>query len=1055
MNKVLLLCLTALFTVVNCDLWAQDRTVSGTVTSVEDGGPLPGVNVVVKNSVNGTVTDVDGHYSISVPGEGGVLVFSFIGFETQEVEVGGRSTVDVQMSSDVKQLNEVVVTALGIEKEERSLGYAMTSIDNDELVKAQSPNALNALQGKVAGVNITSASGAPGASSRIILRGFSSLGGSNQPLFVVDGVPINNGVINSDDLNGGLDFGNRINDLNPEDIASVSVLKGASGTALYGSRAASGVIVITTKKGKSGVNKGTEVTVNSSVTFDTPLKLPTFQNSYGQGFFGERDLLENTSWGPKFDRKERLWGHVVNNTQQLKPYVALPDNVKDFWDIGKTYNNTVSIANGDEQSSYYLSYGNVKSDGIMPTDADSYTRNTISLRGATTLTNKISASASLNYVGKDNKFVPTGQEQSVYDNIMQTPRDISIIDHKDYKSLFNNLDNYFSGYTLNPYYVLNEHGATADENRFFGNVTLSYPINDYLKITDRFGGDVSSTHTKSWRAITQVWRNDYNDDPGRVIVDNFLNREINNDVMLDFNKMFGELSVSALVGQNFNQREYRSSDSRVTGLDLPFFYDLSNSSATPEIDEYYEKRRIMGAYASVDLSYRNILFLTLNARNDWSSTLPKENRSFFYPGVNGAVDLAGIIPAIENVFTLAKIRAGWAKVGKDADPYLINSVFVHGSQSDGYESLKYPLAGNINAFEVGNRIGNVGLTPEFTTEFEIGGDFRFFNGRVRLDGAYYDRTITDLIWNANLSYTTGYATQTLNLGEITNKGVELLLSASPVRSSNFTWDISINFTKNDNKLVKLVEGLDQIDLGGTGSMAFIGRPGEPLGLFLGPVASRDPQGRIIVSSSGAAAGMPVATSENQVYANSQYDYMAGLVNDLTYKGISLGFTFDLRQGGYMYSRTAEMMYFTGTAPNTIYNDRQPFIIPNSVIESSPGSGEYLENTTPLSAANLYSYWGQAFGGGLFNKRFLVSKSFLKLRELRIGYSLPASLLSRTPFGSVNVALIGRNLLIWTPEDNHFIDPESTTFGNDLEADYGEFSATPTVRSMGVNVRLTF
>lgn len=1050
MKKVLLLGLTAVLMLASSELWAQERTVSGIVSSADDGGPLPGVNVVIKGTTNGGVTDVDGKYSVMVPQGSGVLVFTFIGFETQEVEIGMRSTVDVQMNTDVQQLSEVIVTALGIEKEERSLGYAVTSIKNEALTRAQSPNALNALQGKVAGVNITSASGSPGASSRIILRGFSSLGGSNQPLFVVDGVPVNNGVVGDDDLNGGLDFGNRINDLNPEDIESLSILKGASGTTLYGSRAASGVIVITTKKGKAGIKKGAQITVNSSLTLDSPLKLPTFQNEYGQGFFGGVDLLENTSWGAKFDGVDRLWGHVVDNSQQFKPYVAQPDNIKDFWDIGKTYNNSVAISNGDENSNYYLSYGNINADGIMPTDADSYNRNTLSLRGSTTLTNKIKASASLNFVSKNNKFVPTGQDQSVYDNIMQTPRDISIIDHKDYKSLFNNLDNYYSGYTLNPYYVLNEHGANASENRFFGNVALTYPITDHITVTDRFGGDVSSTHAKSWRAITQVSRNDYNDDPGRVIVQDYFNREINNDLMINFNKTFGEdFSLGVLVGHNVNQREYRTSLARVTGLDLPNFYDLSNSPSTPVVDEYYERKRIMGVYSSIDLSYRNFLFLSLNGRNDWSSTLPKENRSFFYPGVNGGVDLAGIIPGIEDIFTLAKIRAGWARVGKDAGPYLINSVFVEGEQFDGFRYLRYPLAGNINAFEVSNRIGNSGLTPEFTTEFEIGGDFRFFNGRVRLDGAYYNRTITDLIWNANLSYATGYSTQTLNLGEITNKGIELLLSVSPVVTNNFTWDVSVNYTRNRNVLVRLAEGLDQVDLGGTGAMAFVGRPGQPLGLFLGPVALLDDQGRTIVNSQG----LPTSDPENQIYGNSQYDFMAGLVNNLSYKGISLGFTLDLRQGGLMYSRTAEMMYFAGTAPQTLYNDRQPFIVPNSVVQVAPG--EYAENTTPVTINTLHTYWGQSFGGGLFNKRFLVSKSFMKLRELSLSYSLPASLLSNTPFGSVQVSLIGRNLFIWTPDDNHFVDPESTTFGNDLEADYGEFSATPTVRSVGANIRLTF
>jgi len=1042
--------------------FAQDRTITGTVTSTEEEGGLPGVTVAVKGKATiGTVTDVEGRYTLSVPEDAETLIFSYIGMVSQEIPIGAQTIIDVALVPDMKQLSEVVVTAIGIEKQERTIGYSMTKIDNAELIKSKSPNTLSSLQGKVAGVNITSASGAPGASSRIILRGFSSLGGSNQPLIVVDGVPINNDVINdasidgTSDLNGGFDFGNRLNDLNPEDIESVNLIKGASGTTLYGSRAASGVLVITTKKGKSGTKKGIEVTATSSVTFDTPLKLPTFQNDYGQGFFGGVDLIENTSWGPKFDGQERPWGYVVNNQQQLKKYEGQPNNLKDFWDVGKTYNSTVSIANGNENSTYYLSYGNIKSDGIMPTDADSYNRNTIALRGSTKLSNKLSASASLNYVAKNSRFVPTGQQQSVYDNVMQTPRDISIVDHKDYKSLFNNLDNYYSGYTLNPYYVLNEHGTSGNEDRFFGNVTLSYPITNYLSATARIGGDVSNSQIKSWRAITEVYRNDYNDDPGRVILNHFFNREINSDLMLTFSKTFNnDLDLNVLVGNNINQRERRITESRVTGLDIPFFYDLSNSSSTPVIDEYFEKRRIVGLYSSVDLSYRNFIFLTLNARNDWSSTLPKENRSFFYPGVNGGVDVSGIFPSLKSIFSLAKIRAGWAQVGRDADPYLIRSVFVKGEQFDGYTYLRYPLAGNINSFERGNNIGNQTLQPEIATETEVGVDLRMFNNRLRLDATYYNRVITDLIWRADLPYSSGYASQTLNLGKITNKGYEILISATPFSSDDFSWDISYNYTRNWNMLNELTDNLDQISLGGTGSIGFVARPGTPLGLFEGPVPLTDNQGRVIVN----AQGLPTASSENGIYGSSQYNYLAGVTNNISYKGISLGFTFDIRDGGIMYSRTKEMMYFTGTAPNTTYNDRQPFVVPNSVVQAGTddnGNPIYVENTTPITyGSNLHTYWGQSYGGGEFGKRFMVSKSFVKLRELSISYSLPTTLLDKTPFGNVQVSLIGRNLFIWTPEENKYIDPESTTFGNDIEADYGEFSATPTVRSMGVNLRIT-
>ena len=1035
--------------------WAQERTITGKVTAAEDGSALPGVNVLLKGTTTGTVTDISGNYTLSISESGGTLVFSIVGFKLLETETGTRAVVNVQMTEDSRQLTEVVVTAMGIERAERSLGYSVSAVGAKELTKTKSSSLLNALQGKVPGVNITSASGAPGASTRIIMRGFSSLGGSNQPLFVIDGVPVNNGVVADNDLNGGLDFGNRINDLHTEDIESINILRSASGTTLYGSRAASGVVLITTKNGRRDEMEGPQVAYTTSVTFDTPLKLPTYQNDYGQGFFGERDLLENTSWGPKFDGEDRVWGWVVNNQQQLKPYVALPDNVKDFWDVGTTFNNHISLSNASKESSYYASYGNVNSDGIMPTNADSYNRNTLSLRASTNLLDKMTASGSFNFVSKKNRFVPTGQDQSVYDNVVQTPRDISIIDHKDYNSTFNNLENYYSGYTLNPYYTLNEHGSKSSEERLYGNVMVTYPVNDYIKVSNRFGGDVSNTNVKLWRAITQVDRNDYNDDVGRVVIQDYFNREINNDLMLTFDKNIGgDIFLNVLVGHNINQREFRSSSARVTGLDLPNYFDLSNSSSTPVVDEYSEKRRLIGAYSSVNLSYKDFIFLTLNARNDWSSTLPKENRSFFYPGANVSVDLTGFVPALENIFTLAKVRAGWAKVGKDANPYLINSVFVRGEQTDGYRFLRYPLAGNINSFEVSDRLGNPNLTPEFTTEFEVGTDLRFFNGRARIDATYYDKTITDLIWNVNLSYTSGYSRQTLNLGELTNKGIELLVQASPFVSSDFEWEISFTYTKNNNKLVRLIEGLDQIDLGGTSSLGFVAKPGQPVGLFLGPVALTDDQGRIVVNSQG----LPTSAPENQIYANSQNDFMAGIRNNLTYKGISLSFTFDIRHGGYMYSRTSEMMHFTGTAPNTVYNDRQPFIVPNSVVkvdEDDDGNPIYGENTTPIDAGNLYTYWGQSYGGGLFNKRFLVSKTFTKLRELRISYSLPAAILSTTPFTEVEVSLIGRNLFIWTPSDNHYVDPESTTFGNDLAADYGEYSATPTVKSMGINLRVTF
>ncbi|NJO68012.1 MAG: SusC/RagA family TonB-linked outer membrane protein, partial [Bacteroidetes bacterium] len=498
---------------------AQTVQVRGKVTSAEDGTPLPGATVVVKGSTVGTTADIDGNYVLNVPSGTGTLVFSYVGMTTLEQEMGGRTTIDVALEPSATGLEEVVVTALGIRKSEKNLGYAATSVSSDDITASGSRNAMNALQGKVAGINISSASGQPGSSSRVLLRGFSSLGGNNQPLYVVDGVPISNRLIGDTDINEGMDFGNRANDINPEDIESITVLKGASGAALYGSRASNGVIIITTKKGSNQAGKGAKIDIASSTTFENPLRISEMQNEFGQGWYDgtlEANLEENGSWGPKFDGVTRIWGHVVDNQQQIKPYKALKTNVKDFFDTGVTLNNSVSITNGNDKSSYYLSYGNINADGILPGDVDSYKRNNFAIRGSSKFGNKLDVSGSFNYVKKDSRVAITGQEQSVMDGLFQTPRDISIVDQKDYNNKFNDVDNYYTIYAQNPYYVLNEHGNKFTENRLFGNVTLDYALTPWLKTTFRLGSDVSNATLKSWRAITLSERANYNDEVGRV-----------------------------------------------------------------------------------------------------------------------------------------------------------------------------------------------------------------------------------------------------------------------------------------------------------------------------------------------------------------------------------------------------------------------------------------------------------------------------------------------------------------------------------------------------------
>lgn len=1035
---------------------AQSRSVSGKVFSAEDGQPIIGASVVVKGTTMGTITGVNGDFTISLPSNEKTLVISYVGMKTTEVEA--KNGLIVKLESDALVIDEVVVTAIGIKRSQKALGYAATTVNANDITATGNRSALNALQGKVAGVEISSASGSPGSSTRVIMRGFSSLGGSNQPLYVVDGVPVSNGQIGSTNINGGVDFGNRANDINPEDIETMTILKGGSATALYGSRAASGVIIITTKNGSKANNKA-KVEVSSTTSYENPLRLPYFQNEFGQGWYNRTteptgDLQENGSWGPKFDGQIRKWGFVVDNQQMIKPYVALPTNVKDFFDTGKTYNNSISISNGDADKNFFISYSNVSADGIMPTNADSYKRNNLSMRGSTKFMKIFTASASMNYVRKDSKFVETGQDQSVLDGLWQSARDISFVDQMDYKNKFFNEDNYYTAYAQNPYFILNEHGNKFQENRIFGNVSLDAQILPWLNATFKAGSDVSSSSLKRWRSIFNSIRYDYNDEVGRVSEDSYFSTELNTDFFLTANtKLADDLTFNAIVGHNFNQRDARSQGAEVIGLGIPKFYNLSNSSSTPSVFATVSQRKLVGVYSSIDLGYKDMLFLNLSARNDWSSTLPANNRSFFYPSVSASFVFSELLDA-KDFLDLGKIRFGIAQTGKDADPYQIYPIMVQTSHTDGYRTLDYPLANGaatVNGFTMSNVIGNDKLQPEISTDIELGLDLKFFKNRLGLDVALYNKTVTDLIWTATIPSSTGFTSQTQNLGKITNKGIELLVNVVPVRNRDFEWEVYANFSKNKNLLVELKEGLDQISLGGTSSIGFVGRPGKELGLFEGTVPATDPQGRMIVD----AAGLPTFKDTKEIIGSSQNKFRIGGGTSLKYKDFSLRASFDYRNGGQMYSRTAELLYFTGNAQPTTFNDRQPFIIPNSVQKMSDGS--FVENTIAIAGFSntMNQYYNQTYNAGKGGAYALIDKTFFKIREISLSYSVPKKVLASTFISKVDISLVGNNLFLWTPNSNLYVDPEMTTFGNDMAADFGDYGATPSTRSIGFNVRLGF
>ncbi len=1041
---------------------AQTRAITGSVSSAADEQTIPGVTVVVPGTTIGTITNLEGFYSIEVSMEADSLEFRFVGMLTKRVVIAGRDIIDVRLQTELYTVDEVVVTALGISREAKSLGYSVTAVTSDDLTEGNNRSVLNALQGKVAGVNITSASGAPGASTRIMMRGVSSLTGSNQPLFIIDGVPVSNAQSGSNSINGGTDFGNKVNDLNPDDIESVSVLKGAAGTALYGSRAANGVIIITTKSGTKSTRS--QISFNSSVTFEAPLRLVQYQNDYGQGINGNAVLYENMSWGPAFDSRFRPWGHEVDNTLRVKAYRPLPDNVKEFFETGKSINNSISFSGGNESSTYYLSYSNIQWDGIFPTNADSYSKHTVSLRASQQITKRFTSTGSFNYVKKMNSFVPTGQgEQSVYNMIMQTPRDISLRELADLGIDFNAVDNHYSLYTVNPYQILEHNGNNNNEDRFFGSLNFDYSFIENLALKWRIGADISNEQRKSWRSrIEPIGNNQYSAvfDPGSVSEGSTYQMQLNSDVIFTYRKEYENWDFNMMAGQSLNQRKARGVSASIQYLSIDNYYNLQNSDEPPNASEASVMVRTAGVYGSADVAYRNMLFFAVSVRNEWSSTLPLENNSYFFPGVNTGFIFSELFPSIKQVLTYGKIRASWARVGNDAAPYQVYSIFTRGFHSDGFGYFSYPLTiggSQVNAYDVSDVMANDQLKPELTDEYEAGTDLRFFNNRFSIDFSWYHKSTTNLIWPAPVAYSSGYSRQMKNLGKITNYGIESLITVAPVRRNHFEWEVGLNFTRNRNKLNYLNNQLESAELNalrvdGGQQIVWLAIPGMPIGVFQarGPAYTAD--GQMIVDNQG----LPVADDELVTYGNSQHNYFGGLSNSLTWKNISLSFRFDFRQGGLMYSRTKNITLWSGTVPETLYNNREPFIIPNSVVEigeDADGEPIYAENTKPIDATNLVNFWGN--GGIEIDGASLIDRSFVKLREVVLSYNLPATVLEKTPFERLDISVIGRNLLLFTPACQTYIDPEMTTFGNDLLADFGEYGAQPTTRSIVFNLRVTF
>jgi TonB-linked SusC/RagA family outer membrane protein len=1022
--------------------FGQDLAIKGKVISKGDGGPLPGASVLVKGTSRGSTTNADGEFTISTSANS-TLVVSFIGFKSLEVPVGSQTNLNITLDEDATQFNEVV-TALGIAREKKALGYAVQEVSGKNLTQARETNLINSLSGRLAGVQVTSSNGAPGASSRMIIRGASSIGSNNQPLFVVDGVPIDNSNFGS---GTGVDYGNAAASINPDDVESISVLKGPSAAALYGSRGANGVVLITSKSGKG--SKGVGVSFNTNTSFESVFRQPEWQNEYGQGTKGLFSYKDgqgggindgvDESWGPRLDGRLLPQFNspiAADGTRTPTPWIAHPDNVDQFYRTGKTYTNNVGITGGNEKADFRLSFTNLKQNGILPnTD---YKRQTVSLNAGWNLTSKLNVRATVNYVkdGSDNR-----NNFGLY--FIWFGRQVDMNSLKNYKkpgSIYQN--NWNDNYWTNPYYLVNESTRENQRDRMYGNIVATYKLTDWLTLTGRSGTDFYEDRRKTRGAArqaklgtTQLY-DSYNEE--QIFV-----RESNSDFLLNATHKFGQFDVTANIGgnhrSNYAQRNYMGA----TELAIPRVWNMGNSRQRPVVENSFIEKTVNSLYASANLGFRNYLFVDLTARNDWSSSLPSNNRSYFYPSAAVSAIVSDMFDIKSDVLSFAKIRAGVAQVGNDTDPYRLASTYK-------YEN---PW-GSTPSLSENNALLNAELKPEITSSYEIGTDIRLWQNRVGLDLTYYKKVSKDQILDVNVSNATGYLSKLLNAGKIENKGIEIQLTVTPVKVGAFQWDIGLNWARNKNKVVSLANGLTTYQLNtsynpltqATSTSSFRGlsveaRVGQPYGTFFGKGFMRTPDGQIVYD----AQGYPMIDPVSRVLGNFTPDWIGGFSNTFKYKNFTLSTLIDVKHGGDIFSQSINIGRYTGVLKETTVG-RENGIVGQGVINTGTSDNPvYVPNEKSISSEEYHHKYYLLTN----NENTIFDASYVKLREVKFTYMISGKVMKKLPFRDIAVSVVGRNLALLHSNLPH-IDPE-TSYYNDGNLQGIENGQIPTTRSVGFNI----
>lgn len=1058
------------------------KQVTGTV--VDDlGEPVVGASVLVKGTTIGSATDLNGKFTIKdVPNSASTLMVSYIGMKTKEVAI--KPNLKVALESDSKNLDDVVVTALGMTKSQKAIGYAATTIKEDAIKTVPVNNVTEALAGKVAGVNFSTSQSGPGGATSIAIRSFSSITGSNEPLWVVDGVPMVNNTVGSS--SGDNVMGSGVSNLNQDDIETMTILKGAAATALYGSRAANGVVLVTTKSGSKSGGKNFTIEANAGLQWSQVSYVPQMQDKFGQGWNGNRTLDENGSWGPEMDGKWRVYGAIYDNSQLMQQFKAVKNSVRNFFETGLQQNYSVNMAGNTEKSSYYLSYSHNNEDGVIPSDKDKYTRNTIGYRGSFQPTKWLKLSSNVNLALAKTSSVPTDQGTTMIDGLYEMPRNISIADLKDLTNPFNTPDAYYTEYGItNPYWAIENNYSNLDQKKVYGKVQADItPVKNFT-FTYRFGFDYSDYDLKEGLAkITadNPSTSGDNKQDGSVVGRYQRRYETNHDFLANYSNAFGDLTLDVTLGVNMNERYVTQMSTSGSNLTIPTgWWDLANAAShTPT--ESQSKRRTFGVLGDVQLGWKEQLFLDITGRNDWSSTLPKDNNNFFYPGVTASwIFTETFKDKINPAFiSFGKLRAAFGKTGNDASPYYTNNTFVSGFANTPYNgsAINFPMSNGTNSFKTAATKGSSTLKPEMTSEWEFGTEIHFLNNRLSLDAAYYDRTTSDMIMQLNADPASGYSYIMTNFGKVNNHGIEIALNATPIRSKDWQWDVNVNFAKNWNKVKELPEELGgqyTINQFSTSADAIYMRAvvGQELGQLYGyeqqyvdaqnnlkydvidDVLSLNPEydastGSILCGSDG----LPIRTNDVVSLGKStQNKWTGGFGTDLRWKNLSLSAQFDLHYGGYMFSRTKNLMQFTGNGIETLYNDRRAFVVPGSVVEGE--DGKYIENTNAIDQfSGTYQDWFDA-GCNVSSNALLVSKTYLKLRTLAVGYSLPKSWLRAATLQDVRISFVASNLFTWTPASNAFIDPDTSSYGSDLYGQFGELYSNPGSRKFGFNVKIKF